>query len=230
MFNTKLTFKFFADYDRSGIIEYLDKMAAKGWILKSKNGVAYKFVRTDKTNFRYDATYFADADKENDWMPYKSDVYFEMAQAGGWQFLTNDRKMMIFITENTDAVQLETDPINQVEVIHQSMLHSYLPQKTLLAILWLWLKSATYRSWMDGLIICFWVLIAVEVIWYIKWYLKAKKMADEYNSFYETKTPWIVLYVEPIIMLIMLAALIIFRDMFGVIIVAFIAYHVFKDN
>ena len=45
MFETKITFRFFADYDRSGIIAFLEKMVAKGWILKSKNGVAYKFER-----------------------------------------------------------------------------------------------------------------------------------------------------------------------------------------
>ena len=71
MFNTKITFRFFAEYDRSGIIEYLNKMAAKGWILKSKSGIAYKFVKTDKPYFKYDITFFADADKENDWQPEK---------------------------------------------------------------------------------------------------------------------------------------------------------------
>ena len=77
MFETKITFRFFAEYDRSGIIAFLEKMVAKGWILKSKNGFAYKFERTDKLYLKYDITYFADADKDNNYLPYESREYFE---------------------------------------------------------------------------------------------------------------------------------------------------------
>ena len=231
MFETKITFQFFAEYDRSGIIEYLNKMAQKGWILKSKYGIRYKFIKTDKPYIRYDVTFFADADKENNYIPYGADRYFEIRQAAGWQFLTNDRKMMIFISESPDTIPLETDPVSQVEVIHQSMVLSYLPQKSLLVILWLWQKMTSgINKRGDALIVFAWLLVGVEILWYIKWYFKAKKMAVEYGVMYETGTPWPVLYVEPIIFLIMLGSLVVVAGPMGLLIIAFIAFMALKEN
>ena len=95
--NTRYCTRFYSAYDVKGITEFLDKMATKGWILKSKSGIGYKFEKTDIPYFRYDITFFADASKENDYRPYGADRYFEMAEAAGWQFVTNDNKMMIFM-------------------------------------------------------------------------------------------------------------------------------------
>lgn len=92
MLNTIYLPVFLAEYDRTDIKEFLNKMAAKGWILSSKEGVLYKFVKTDKPYFRYDITYFADADETNNYYIVGSMDYYEMRKVGGWQFLLNDRK------------------------------------------------------------------------------------------------------------------------------------------
>ena len=119
---TRHCFRFYSEYDTKGIAEFLDRMAAKGWKLSKKSGIYYRFVKTDKPFVKYDITYFADASKENDYLPYGADRYFEMAQAAGWQFVTNDNKMMIFSSENPEAPPLETEPTMKVDVIHQSFL------------------------------------------------------------------------------------------------------------
>ncbi len=226
---TRISFRFFADYDRSGIIEYLNKMAAKGWILKSKKGVTYKFIKTDKPFLKYDITFFADANKENNFIPYGADRYFEMRQAAGWQFLTNDRKMMIFISEHPDATPLETDAVSMVEVVHQTMLYSYLPKNSFLVIFWLWQRSFFEISLFNILFISFYLIMLVEIIWYLKWYFKAKKLAKEYDIIHKTKTPWIVLYIEPMIMLFMLGSLVTIGPM-GLIIIAIIAFFALQEN
>lgn len=229
MKDRKHSYRFYAQYDISGMIEYLNKMAQKGWILSKKSGVYYRFVRTDKTYFKYGITFFADANKDNNFYPYGADRYFEIRQAAGWQFLVNDQKMMIFISEDPDAVELETDPVSQVEVIHQSMLLSYLPQKSLLVILRLWQKIAYgINNRGDALIVFAWLLIGVEILWYIKWYFKAKRMAVEYGVMYETGTPWPVLYVEPIIFLILIGSLVAVAGPMGLLIMAFIAFFTLK--
>ena len=230
MFDTRISFRFFADYDCSGIIEYLNKMATKGWILKSKGGIAYKFIKTDKKFFKYDITFFADANKDNDWQPYKSDVYLEIRQSAGWHLLTNDRKMMIFITENPDATPLETDAVSMVEVVHHTMIHSYLPQKSFLVVLWLWQRSFFDISLFNIVLISVYMITAIEIIWYIKWYLKAKKLAQEYDVIHKTKTPWIVMYVQPILFVILLVWLVIEMEIIGVGLIAFMAYDILKEE
>ena len=138
--------------------------------------------------------------------------------------------MMIFISESPDTIPLETDPVSQVEVIHQSMVLSYLPQKSLLVILWLWQKMTSgINNRGDALIVFAWLLVGVEILWYIKWYIKAKKLAREYSVIYETKTPWIVLHIEPIIMLVMLGSLVTIGPM-GLIIIAIIAFFALQEN
>ena len=122
----KHTFRCYSEYDIKGIIEYLNIMAVKGWLLEKKQGVYYRFVKTDKPFIKYDVTYFADASKENDFLPCGADRYIEMAEAGGWQFLTNDNKMQIFISENPDATQLETEAHIKVDVIHKSFVSQWL--------------------------------------------------------------------------------------------------------
>ncbi len=206
MLDTKYTFRFYSDYDVKGMTGFLDRMAAKGWLLSKKSGVYYKFVKTDKPFIKYNITYFADANKDNNFFPYGADRYFEMRQEAGWQFLTNDRKMMIFISQDPDAVELETEPMVKVDVIHQSYTHSYL----FMEIMPLLLAWQAYTRLTDGfssdiritsgdLAICMaGIISALNILSYFIWYLKAKKAARE-GWFYQTKTPFLKLYVMPVI-------------------------------
>lgn len=198
MLKTLYLYNFLADYDRSGIIAFLEKMVAKGWILKSKNGVAYKFERTDKLYLKYDITYFADADKDNNYLPYESREYFEMAKAAGWQFLTNDRKMMIFITETPDAVPLETDPLTQVQVIHQSTI-GLISLQVFIGISQIAnnIHPSKYHMLTDILLLICGICFVANGLFYYLWYRKALKQAKEYNSYYETKTSLLTKYVMP---------------------------------
>lgn len=207
MLNTKYCFRFYSDYDVKGMTGFLDRMAAKGWLLSKKSGVYYKFVKTDKSFIKYNITYFADANKENDFYPYGADRYFEMRQEAGWQFLTNDRKMMIFISEAPDAVELETEPMIKVDVIHQSYTHLYLFIELwmLLPVLSAFLRLADNFSdygiiirFGDCLLCGVGIIVLNDILSYFIWYFKAKKAAKE-GWFYQTKTPFLKLYVMPVI-------------------------------
>ncbi len=203
---TRYCFRFYSDYDVKGMTDFLDRMAAKGWLLSKKSGVYYKFVKTDKPFIKYNITYFADADKENDFYPYGADRYFEMRQEAGWQFLTNDRKMMIFISEDPDAVELETEPMVKVDVIHQSYTHFYLFMElcillpTFSAFLRLADDFTDYGiiRFGDYMLCGAGIIALIDILLYFIWYFKAKKAAME-GWFYQTKTPFLKLYVMPVI-------------------------------
>lgn len=202
MFDTIYIPAFYAEYDKTGITEFLNRMGAKGWILASRSDVLYKFHKTDKTYFRYDITWFADATKENDWHTYESDIYFEMARRAGWQFLTNDRKMMIFITENPDAVSLDTDPLTQVQVIHQSAI-GVMGLQVFIGITQIInnIHPSEYHPLADLLLLICGICFVANGLFYYLWYRKALKRAKEYNSFYETKTSILTKYVLPLSLL-----------------------------
>lgn len=199
---TKHTYRFYSEYDTKGIAEFLNQMATKGWMLAKKSGVYYRFVKTDKAFVKYDITYFADASKDNDYLPYGSDRYFEMRQAAGWQFVTNDNKMMIFISENPDAPPLETEPMIKVDVIHKSFLSQNLVLYLILMLTGFIRLLDGHLDFMDSMLLLSALVLAWELFCYTIWYFKAKKAAAD-GWYYETKTPFIRMYIDPIILLIM---------------------------
>ena len=203
---TRHCFRFYSEYDTKGITEFLNQMATKGWMLAKKSGVYYRFVKTDKAFVKYDITYFADASKENDYLPYGADRYFEMRQAAGWQFVTNDNKMMIFSSENPDAPPLETEPMMKVDVIHQSFMHLWMP-------LYLLQGFNGFIRIIDRRIDIYDILLIAaafdflyDLCCYFIWYYKAKKAAAE-GWYLETKTPFVRMYLMPVIMLVMIGML-----------------------
>lgn len=202
MFDTIYIPASYAEYDKTGITEFLNRMAAKGWILSSKKGELYKFVKTDKTYFRYDITYFADADETNNYYIVGSMDYYEMRKAGGWQFLTNDRKMQIFISENPDAVPLDTDPLTQVQVIHQSAI-GLIGLQVFIGVTQIInnIRPSEYHPLTDLLLLICGICFVADGLFYCLWYRKALKQAKEYNSFYETGTNILMKYVVPISLL-----------------------------
>ena len=212
--NTRYCTRFYSAYDVKGITEFLDRMAMKGWILKSKSGIGYKFEKTDIPYFRYDITFFADASKDNDYLPYGSDRYFEMRQAAGWQFVTNDNKMMIFISENPDAPPLETEPMMKVDVIHNSYMRHYLFMDLLLVFnTWTAFarmmddhKSSLAIELVDMMLCTAGVIGIINILSYFIWFLKAKKAARE-GWFYRTKTPILEFYAMPVVFTVMAISL-----------------------
>lgn len=204
--NKKYAFRFYSEYDIKGIVKFLDKMAAKGWLLEKKNGVRYKFVKNDKPFIKYDVTYFADAEKENDYRPYGADRYIEMAGAAGWQFLTNDHKMQIFISENPDATPLETEASVKVDVIHKSFLSQWLAIYAVLILNGVIRFLGNDLQFVDIMIMLAGLAMAWDLCCYLIWYLKAKKAAAD-GWYYETRTPFVRMYLDPIILLLMVIGL-----------------------
>lgn len=203
--NKKHTYRFYSEYDTKGITEFLNQMATKGWMLAKKSGVYYRFVKTDKPFVKYDITYFADANKENNFLPYGADRYFEMAEAAGWQFVTNDNKMMIFVSENPDASPLETEPMMKVDVIHQSFL-LWVPLY-LLQVVNGFIRIIDRRiDIYDILLIAAAFDFLYDLCCYFIWYFKAKKAAAE-GWYLETKTPFVRMYLMPVIILVMIGML-----------------------
>ena len=204
--NRKLTFRFYSEYDIKGIVNFLDKIAASGWLLEKKSGVFYSFVKTDKPFVKYDITYFTDAEKVNGYRPYDADRYFEMAQAAGWQFLTNDHKMQIFISEKPDATPLETEPMIKVDVIHKSFLSQWWAIYAVLIFNGVIRFLDKDLQFMDIMIMLAGLAMAWDLCCYFVWYFKAKKAAAD-GWYYETRTPFVRMYLDPIILLLMIAGL-----------------------
>lgn len=202
----KYAFRFYSEYDIKGITEYLNTMVAKGWLLEKKQGVFYSFIKADKPFIKYDITYFTDGIKENNYLPFGSDRYIEMARAAGWELLTNDHKMQIFISENPDATPLETQAHIKVDVIHKSFLSQWLTIYIVFILNGIIRFLDRSLEFMDIMIILSGVVMAWDICCYFVWYFKAKKAAAD-GWYYETKTPFVRMYLDPIISLLMVIGL-----------------------
>lgn len=200
---TRHCFRFYSEYDIKGIVKFLDKMAAKGWLLEKKSGVFYSFVKTDKPFVKYDITYFTDGIKENNYLPFGSDRYIGLANAAGWQLLTNDHKMQIFISEMPDSTTLETQAHIKVDVIHKSFVSQWLFLYLLMIFNGFIRLLHRDFEFADNMLILFAVMTFWDLCCYFAWYFKAKKAAND-GWYYETRTPFVRMYVDPVITLIML--------------------------
>lgn len=110
--------------------------------------------------------------------------------------------MQIFITDNPQTVPLDTDPLTQVQVIHQSVIGLVGVQVFIGAtqIINNIHPSEYYRLTGILLLVCGICFVANGLFYYL-WYCKALRQAKEYNSFYETKTSILTKYVLPLSLL-----------------------------
>lgn len=129
-----------------------------------------------------------------------------MVYAGGWKFLTNDQKIQIFISEIPDAIPLETEASIKVDVIHQSFPRQWLPIYLLMVLNGFIRVLDSRIDITDALIILAGAAFIWDLCCYFIWYFKARQAAAE-GWYYETKTPFVRMYLETLILLAMILLL-----------------------
>ena len=180
-------------YDHTGIQRYLEKMAAKGWLL-DKLGAFWRFRRIPPQKLRFAVTYFPEASTYDPGPPAGQWDYRELCRDAGWTHAATAAQLQIFYTDALDPVPLETDPRIQVETIHRAMRRSQIPSQAMLAIMGLaelFLMIRQYRldpvEWLSSgimflLPLC-WIQILVGAVvnlaTYFRWYKAAKAAALE---------------------------------------------------
>jgi len=121
-----------AFFDRTGIVRRLEKLALRGWRLEKIGGLFWKFGRIPARKLRYAVTYFPEVSAFDPGLPEKRSEFLDYCEAAGWQLCGSNGQLQIFVNEDPEAVDLETEPGPEIENIHRSVKKSWLPSMVLL--------------------------------------------------------------------------------------------------
>ena len=213
MRDVKRTVPMYSFYDRTGIQNYLETQAEKGWMLEKAGTICWKFRRTEPRKLKFSVVYFPEADICDPAPGEGEQTFREFCEHSGWKFAASQAQMMIFYNESHAPVPIDTDPVIEVQNIHKSMKKSGLLGYWLLmfsAVLQIFsqcLGLATdplrYLSWNINLyFVIFWpsmlLMCAGRIICYYRWYRRAKRAAEDgeflaTRGFQKIEAAWAIL-------------------------------------
>ena len=194
MREVKRTVPLYSFYDRTGIQNYLEAQAEKGWMLEKAGTICWKFRRCEPRKLKFSVVYFPEADLYDPKPGEGEETFRDLCEHSGWKFAGSQAQMQIFYSESANPVPIDTDPIIEVQNIHKSM------KKSGLLGYWLLMFSAVlqivsqslgfatdplrYLSWNINLfMILFWpsmfLMCAWRIISYYRWYRQAKRAAED---------------------------------------------------
>ncbi len=189
----------FAFYDHTGMTTHFEEMAQRGWLLDRMGGL-WRYRRIEPQRLRFAVVYFPEVTGFEPETPGGHLAMEELCAGTGWLLAATAGKFQIYYNEDPDPVELETDPVSQVAVIHRAMKKNFLPSNAILAVmaamqLVMQITSLTrdfglqhsgavyYLSGASWMSIPMWsvllLLYVLELTRYLLWYRKAKARAEE---------------------------------------------------
>lgn len=191
----KLRIPLFAEfYDYTGAARRLERMAAKGWMLKEADGYVWCFEKAEPQKLHFSVVYFPDI-SNLDLAPKRQLLdYIAMCEAAGWRLAAQREQMLIFYTAEADPVPIDTDPVIQLETVRKVMKKTHVRGNICLiifALLSLWQThndfstfpmhyfafniSLLHAVWMAALLL----ISCAELITYGLWVRRAKAAAEQ---------------------------------------------------
>lgn len=201
MRKTKYCIAQFTFYDRTGIQEFLEKQARKGWVLEKLGNFTWKFRRSEPKELHYAVTYFPKASIFDPGPSASQERLREFCAHAGWELVGTTAQMQIFSSDAEDPVPIETDPELELENIHKSMKKGLFPGYfLLLAVSLLNLFRFFWQLWDSPLgtlssnltlftgfsQIILTLICALEIGGYFLWRRAARKALETDGSFVRT--------------------------------------------
>lgn len=215
MRNTKRELNPYSFYDTEGLARHFERMAAKGWA-PDRVGLFIRYRRIKPQKLRFAITYYPDdggADGE--------DVFLEYCAQAGWQQSAGvgdltfwgdgaegeggglgGRTRHVLCTADENAVDVETDPVLQVDAMHRALkyYHSMMIFWFGYMLLRIWdiltgLKTDPLNTLIYGMgdfLSCISPVVTLicgtDLICYNSWYRKAARTAREEHRFLPAKS------------------------------------------
>lgn len=187
-------FAFFSPYQREAIAGYLEKMAARGWMLDKAGNSLWRFRRVEPRRLKVEVVFFPDASGFDPGPTPELMTMEEYCAKDGWTVLARWGQAQVFINEREDPTPIETDPVIQVRTVHRAMKRSILPAwLVLLGVILLqlgmkltWLRRDlidTLSDPTDLWMFPFWLLLLASMLYelgyYFLWLHRAKRAAED---------------------------------------------------
>ncbi|MBR5537910.1 MAG: DUF2812 domain-containing protein [Clostridia bacterium] len=197
--NRRFELPLFSFYDHTGMTTHFEEMAQRGWLLDKLGGL-WRYRRIEPQRLRFAVVYFPEITGFESETPRGHAAMEELCAGTGWQLAATAGKFQVYYNEEADPVDLETDPVSQVAVIHRAMRKNFLPSYGILAataVLQLVMQftnltrdfglqhsgAVYYLSGVSWMMIPTWSLLLLfyllEMGRYLLWYRRAKKRAEE---------------------------------------------------
>ena len=198
--NVKRRIAWFAAYDRCGMESYLEKMAAKGWLLDKIDALGWRYHRVEPAKIHFAVTYFADASAFDPVPTLEQESYWYYCEKAGWHLAAESVPMQVFYNTAETPVPIETDAEIQVANIHRTMKKTHILVYSFLLVMGLinfcvgiWnayedpagelaKNLVLAQQLLYGFLIFFCIS---QLCSYFLWYHRARKAALLSGSFYE---------------------------------------------
>ena len=194
MRNTKRRMETFSIFNHTGISAHLEKMALKGWMLESIRNNWWIYRRIEPKPIHFAVSYYPKASEYDPEPSPEQQDFLDFCAHTGWQLVCTSAQMQIFCNALENPVPIDTDPVLEVETIHEAMLKNFLPAQIVLLVLgcilgWFFLMGV-YGNVIYALTdvnevflgLC-WLLIillvSTELIAYHRWHKKAEEAAEQ---------------------------------------------------
>ena len=190
----------FSFYDRTGTERHLEEMAEQGWRLEKIGPFFWTYRKIEPQRLAFSVCCFPKASQFDPEPSEEQQTFYDFCEHSGWVLAASNAQLQVFCNERENPVPIETDPVLEVESIHQTMKRSLIPsQLGLLAVAVLNAALVVWRLSGDpiGVLanpanlftsLC-WViivsLVGVELGSYFRWHRKAV-LAAERGEFLET--------------------------------------------
>lgn len=116
----------YAYYDRVGIAEHLEQMAAKGWMLEKIHNSSWQYHRIEPKQIHFSVVYFPTASHFDPAPSSQLETLRDFCAEAGWQLAADAGQLQVFYNEFPDPLPIETDPKVQLQNLHQAMKRSFL--------------------------------------------------------------------------------------------------------
>ncbi len=202
MKDVKYCFEQFAFYDHTTIQEKLEAMALQGWLVEKAGNFLWKYRRIEPKKLHIAVTYVPNVSEFDPIVTDNQQMMEEFAKKDGWNIACRYGKMQIFYNAEENPTPMETDAVIQVETVHRAMKKSMLLTHFFILFLCVYqfilMTVQFFNKPMQFLVtpssiymFPVWILliipIIIELVYYFRWYKKAKITAEETGTFLAVK-------------------------------------------
>ena len=238
MRNTKRELNPYSFYDTEGLARHFERMAAEGWA-PDRVGLFIRYRRIKPQKLRFAVAFYPDSDDT----PEGEDVFIDYCAQAGWQHAVgagaltfwggnvdgeggshSGRSRHVFCTADENAVEIDTDPVLQVDATHRGLkpyCHWLVAFSILLITQLDTIADGLRRDPLSGIasgaslvMLGLWMILIViclsQCIGYYRWYGKAKQIAAKEGRFLRPKSrPWLQTLWRLILLLTIFSAVVV---------------------
>lgn len=118
MMGKKYCFENILFYDTASITNRLEQMAQKGWMIEKIKGNLYKYKKAEPKKVKFAVAYFPKVTSYEIYPTEKQRNYLDWCEQMGWQTVVLNKQLRILMSEDVNAVEIETDAMTQLGNIH----------------------------------------------------------------------------------------------------------------